>query len=86
MNPAGVHEHGREKRWKISNRIGKEARRYESPAVNKSVSTAKLQKEDQYIYRDQDVGDYWSKSAGTIIITNRQHKIFSSLNRYGITK
>jgi hypothetical protein len=70
-----MHEHGREERQKITEGIGKETARNESPLPNKRVTAALLYKERQDVQSDQGIRDQRNSSAGGIIITDWEHEI-----------
>jgi hypothetical protein len=74
-----MHEHGSEERQKITEGIGKEAARNESPLPNKSVTATLLYKEKQNVQSDQGIRDQRNSSAGGIIITDWHHKIYLPL-------
>jgi hypothetical protein len=70
-----MHEHGSEERQRITEGIGKEAARNESPLPNKSVTATQLYKEKQDVQSNQGKRDQRSRSAVAIIITDWEHKI-----------
>jgi hypothetical protein len=72
-----MHEHGSEKRWKITRGICKEAAGNESPLINKSVTTTHFYEEEQDVQGDQSISDQRNRSASTIIITDWHHNVFS---------
>jgi hypothetical protein len=71
-----MHEHGSEERQKITEGIGKEAARNESPLPNKSVTATQLYKEKQDVQSDQGIRDQWNSSARGIIITDWEHRTY----------
>jgi hypothetical protein len=71
-----MHEHGSEERQKITEGIGKEAARNESPFPNKSLAATQLYKEKQDVQSDQGIRDQRNSSARGIIITDWEHKIY----------
>jgi hypothetical protein len=72
-----MHEHGSEERQKITEGIGKEPARNESPLPNKSVTATQLYKEKQDVQNDQGIRDQRNSSASGIIITDwEEHKIY----------
>jgi hypothetical protein len=71
-----MHEHGREKRRKIADGIGKKAAGDESPLHNKGVTAAQFNKEEQDVHNDQGIGNQRNSSTSTIIITDWEHKIY----------
>jgi hypothetical protein len=71
-----MHEHGSEKRQKITEGIGKEAAGNESPLPNKNVTATLLYKEKQDVQSDQGIRDQRNSSARGIIITDWEHKIY----------
>jgi hypothetical protein len=70
-----MHEHGSEERQKITEGIGKEAARNESPPFNKGVTATQLYKEKQDVQSNQGIYDQRNSSAAAIIITDWEHKI-----------
>jgi hypothetical protein len=71
-----MHEHGSEERQKITEGIGKEAARNESPLPNKSVTATQLYKEKQDVQSDEGIRDQRKSSARGIVITYWEHKIY----------
>jgi hypothetical protein len=65
-----MHEHGSEKRQKITEGIGKEAAGNESPLPNKSVTATQLDKEKQDVQSNEGIRDQRKSSASGIVITD----------------
>jgi hypothetical protein len=78
-----MHEHGSEERQKITEGIGKEAARNESPLPNKSVTATPLYKEKQDVQSEQGIRDQRNSSARGIIITDWDHKDLSPFTLAG---
>jgi len=70
-----MHEHGCEEHQRITEGIGKEAVRNESPPFNKSVTATQLYKEKQDVQSNQGIRDQRNSSAAAVIITDWEHKI-----------
>jgi hypothetical protein len=75
VKPPGMHEHGREDRQTIAEGIRKEAAGNEGPRLNKSVTAALLDKEEQDVQSDQGIRDQRNSSASGIVIADWEHGI-----------
>jgi hypothetical protein len=80
-----MHEHGCQERQKITEGIGQEAARNESPPFNKSVTATQLYKEKQDVQSNQGIRDQRNSSAAAIIITDWKHKIYLLLLKISIS-